>query len=221
MQKRTKLSQRNLPRYSKAEEITNMITHIVGGVLGILALCLCIFLTNTALATTGACIYGSSMIALYTVSSVYHGMHPGTGKKVMQILDHCTIYFLICGTYTVIMTSAMIPVFPAVGWGILAAQWVLAALAITLTAIDLRKYRVFSMACYIFLGWMILFFLPQALEALGRISFAFLLAGGIVYTLGAILYGIGAKLPWFHSIFHIFVVVGSFLQLVSILLFLI
>ena len=82
----------------------------------------------------------------------------------------------------------------------------------TLTAIDLRKYRVFSMICYIGMGWAVLPFAPQAMEAMGQTGFALLLAGGIAYTLGSILYGIGAKKKWLHSVFHIFVVLGSVLH---------
>lgn len=222
MAKRIKLAQRILPLYSRGEEIMNMVTHIVGGGIGLLILALCVIKAAMAQNTTGvigAAIYGGSMVALYTISSVYHGLHPGTGKKVMQILDHCTIYLLIAGTYTPIMLSAFVPAYPWIGWGLLAAEWGLAMLAATLTAIDLRAYRVFSMFCYICMGWGIFPFLPQALEALSVPGFLFLLAGGIAYTLGAILFGIGTKIRWIHSVFHIFVVLGSFLQFLSIYLY--
>ena len=216
MTKRIPLKDRCLPRYSVGEETMNMVTHIVGGALGILVLMLCLLRAGTAVARVGAAIYGGSMIALYAVSSVYHGLRPNMGKRVMQVIDHCTIYMLIAGTYTPIMLVAFIPVYPVIGWGLLAAQWGLAALAATLTAIDLKKYNVFSMVCYILMGWGIIFFLPQAMEVLGKQGFALLLAGGITYTIGAVLYGIGSKKPWFHSIFHIFVVLGSFGQFLAI-----
>lgn len=199
----------------------NMVTHIVGGALGILTLVLCTLtaINGNGLDLAGALIYGVSMIALYSVSSVYHGLHKNMGKKVMQVIDHCTIYFLIAGTYTPILLSAMVPVYPWIGWGLLAAQWTLAALAITLTAIDLKKYNTFSMICYIAMGWGIIFFLDKALEVMTAPGFYLLLSGGIVYTLGAILYGIGAKKHWFHSVFHIFVVLGSLLQFLAIYLY--
>ena len=101
----------------------------------------------------GAAIYGVSLICLYTMSSVYHGLRPGMGKKVMQVLDHCTIYFLIAGSYTPVALSAIRPVDPALGIGLVIFQWALTALAVTLTAVDLRNYRVFSMICYIGMGW--------------------------------------------------------------------
>ena len=216
---RTKLADRNLPDYTRGEEIMNMVTHIVGGGIGILVLVACVLkavLRSNTAGVVGSAVFGGTMVLLYTVSSVYHGMNPGFGKKVMQVIDHCTIYFLICGTYTPILLSAVAPVYPVLGWGLLAAQWGLAILAATLTAIDLRRYRVLSMICYILMGWAIIFFLPQAIHVLTSPGFGYLLAGGIAYTLGAILYGIGVKVRWMHSVFHIFVVLGSLLQFISI-----
>ena len=222
MRKRIKLADRQLPDYTIAEEITNMITHIVGGALGITALILC---TITALVnhniygTVGSVIYGSAMITLYAMSSIYHGLKPGINKLVMQILEHCTIYFLIAGTYTVLALSALRPLFPVLGWGMLLFQWVLATIAITLTAIDLKKYNTFSMICYIGMGWAIAPCIPQTIQALSYPGFMLLLSGGISYTIGAVLYGIGSKVRWMHSVFHVFVVLGSFLQFLSILLY--
>ncbi len=220
--KRTKLAKRQLPDYTRGEEIMNMVTHIAGGGLGVLILVLCVVkaaIAGNVPGIVGSVIYGGSMVALYAVSSVYHGLLPGTGKKVMQVIDHCTIYFLIAGTYTPIMLTAFIPTYPVIGWGLLIMQWALTALAVTLTAIDLKKYNVFSMICYIAMGWGVVFFLPQAMQVLTKPGFYWLLAGGIAYTLGAVLYGIGAKTRWFHSVFHIFVVLGSVLQFISIFLY--
>ena len=200
----------------------NMVTHIIGGGLGILALLAGIFKTiakHNVPGIVSVAIYGGSMICLYAVSSIYHGLFPSTGKKVMQVIDHCTIYFLISGTYTPILLSGFIGVYPLLGWGLLIAQWGLAILAAALTAIDLKKYNVFSMICYIAMGWGIIIFLPQALTVLTKPGFLWLLGGGIAYTLGAVLYGIGSKYKWFHSVFHIFVVLGSGLQFVAILLY--
>ena len=220
--KRTKLSDRVLPNYSRGEELMNTITHIVGGALGVAALTLCVVfaaLRQNVYGVVGSAIYGASLIALYTVSSVYHGLKPGMGKKIMQIVDHCTIYFLIAGTYTVIVLSAIRPRYPVLGWGLFAFEWAMAALATTLTAIDLKKYNVISMICYIGLGWAIIPFARQALEVLTLPGFLFLLLGGIAYTIGAVLYGIGSRKKWMHSVFHIFVVLGSVLQFFAVLLY--
>lgn len=219
MAKRIPLSQRTLPTYTHAEEITNMVTHIIGGAMGVLILIFCAIKAGQGILP--CLIYGISMILVYTISSIYHGMPAGTAKKVLQVLDHCTIYLLIAGTYTPITVLTLAPAHPAIGWGLTAFQWILAALAITLTAIDLRKYRVFSMICYIGMGWSILLFVSQLLTVMPAAGFAYLLSGGIVYTVGAILYGIGSKVPWIHSIFHVFVVAGSFLQFLCIYLYVI
>lgn len=220
--KRTKLSDRKLPNYTRGEEIMNMVTHIVGGALGIAALALCIVFAaihHNGYGVVGSAIYGVSLIALYSVSSVYHGLRPNMGKKVMQVIDHCTIYFLIAGTYTVIALSAFRPVYPALGWGMFAFEWTMAVIAATLTAIDLKKYNVFSMICYIGMGWAIIPFAKQALEVLTFPGFLLLLLGGIAYTVGAILYGAGVKKKWMHSVFHIFVILGSVLQFFAVLLY--
>lgn len=224
MKKRIKLADRKLPNYTRGEEIMNMVTHIVGVGAAVLVLTACLLksiLHGTAIDIISSAIYGITMIALYTMSSIYHGLHPGTGKKVMQVIDHCTIYFLIAGTYTPILLSGFVPVYPSIGWGLFAAEWLLCFTAGTLTAIDLKKYNVFSMICYIGMGWGIIFFLKPAIEVLGPIGFGFTLAGGIAYTLGAILYGLGVKLRWMHSVFHIFVVLGSLLQSVAIIFYVI
>ena len=199
-----------------------MVTHIVGGGLGVLILAVCLvqgILQKNAYDIVGSAIFGGTMVILYTISSVYHGLKEGMGKKVMQVIDHCTIYFLICGTYTPIMLSAVVPAYPILGWGLLVGEWALAILAATLTAIDLKKYNVFSMICYIAMGWGIIFFLPQAMAVLTKEGFLLLLSGGIAYTVGAVLYGVGSKTRWFHSVFHIFVVLGSVLQAMAIILY--
>ena len=220
--KRIKIRDRQLPVYSKGEESMNMITHIAGGGLAVLMAVLCVVkavLGGDVFSILGCGIYGCSMILLYTMSSVYHGMRAGTGKKVMQVIDHCSIYFLIAGTYTAVMTSAMIPAYPVIGWGMMIFQWSLAILAATLTAIDLHKYRVLSMVCYIGMGWCILIALKPLMQVLAAPGFLLLLAGGIVYTIGAILYGIGTKCRYMHSVFHFFVLAGSILQALCILLY--
>lgn len=219
---RTKLSDRQLPQYTRGEEIMNMVTHIVGGGIAVLALVACLRKTvmkSDLLAMICALVYGIAMVGVYTMSSVYHGLRPGVGKKVMQVIDHCAIYFLIAGTYTPIVLCALRPAYPVIGWGLFFWQWSLTALATTLTAIDLRKFKAFSMICYIGMGWSVIFFLPQTLAVLGTSGFGFLLAGGIAYTVGAVLFGLGKKLPWMHSVFHIFVVLGSVLQLVTVLFY--
>ena len=222
MLKRTKLADRQLPNYSTGEEIMNTVTHIVGGAMGVAALTMCVMLaaqTRNIYGVIGSSIYGFCMIALYSVSSVYHGLRPGMGKKVMQVIDHCTIYFLICGTYTVIALSAIRPIYPKLGWLLLGFEWIMAIIATVLTAIDLKQYRVFSMICYIGMGWAIIPFAKVVMQVLTKPGFYLLLAGGIAYTIGAVLYGIGSKKKWMHSVFHIFVDIGSLLQFLCVAMY--
>lgn len=219
---RIKLCDRILPDYTKGEETMNMVTHIVGGALGVIGLALCVLQAaahGSAIGIICAAVYGGSLVALYAMSSIYHGLKPGTAKKVMQVLDHCTIYILIAGTYTPIVLCAIAPAHPTIGCGLFAAEWLLAGIATVLTAIDLHRYRVFSMICYIGMGWGVILFLPQAMAALTPAGFWILFAGGVAYTIGAILFGLGKRLRWMHSVFHIFVVLGSLLQLITVLLY--
>ncbi len=222
--KRTKLRDRKLPDYTKGEEIFNMVSHIVGGGLGVVALVLCVVfsaLHRDPWAIVGSSIYGASLIALYTMSSVYHGLRPGTGKKVLQVLDHCTIYFLIAGTYTPILFTAIRKVSPGWAWTLFGLVWGLAAMATTFTAIDLKKYANLSMICYIGMGWCVVLAAKPTMQAIAMPGLLLLLAGGIAYTIGAVLYGIGAKKRWMHSIFHLFVVIGSLLQFLCIFFYVI
>lgn len=212
---RTKLADRSLPDYTKAEELMNMISHIVGGAFGVIALILCVALStirNNVWGIVGSAIYGTSLILLYTTSSIYHGLRPGMGKKVMQVLDHCTIYFLIGGTYTPILLSSIREVSPLAAWSLFALVWGLAIMAATFTAIDLKKYAVLSMICYIGMGWSIVFAAKTAIEAIPLPGLLWCLGGGISYTIGAVLYGLGRTRRFMHSIFHIFVVIGSIMQ---------
>ncbi|MBR4910094.1 MAG: hemolysin III family protein [Clostridia bacterium] len=222
--KRIKLKDRILPDYTRGEEIFNMVSHIVGGGFGVIALVTCVikaFIAFDAYRIVSAFIYGFSMVALYTMSSIYHGLKPEKAKKVMQVIDHCTIFFLISGTYTPISLVALRRESPPLGWIIFGVVWGFSILGITLNAIDLKKYTVFSIICYIVLGWCIVFPFKTAFRAIGTPGFYWLLAGGVSYTLGSVLYGIASKKVhcYMHSVFHIFVVLGSILQYICVLFY--
>ena len=219
---RTKLSEREMPVYTRGEERFNMITHIVGAAVGIAALVLCVIrsaVRGNGYGLAGSIVFGVSMILLYTISSVYHGLRPGMAKRVMQVLDHCTIYLLIAGTYTPVLLSAMRRIDPVGSWVLFGIVWGITAVAVTLNAIDLKNFRVFSMICYIGMGWAVIFRLPVMIEALGWAGFALILAGGLLYTVGAVLYGVGKKKRYFHSIFHLFVLAGSVCHMLAVLLY--
>ena len=188
--KRTKLKDRQLPDYTKGEEIFNMVTHIVGGALGIAYLVLCVIYAAThsdPYAVVSSAIYGASVVVLFSVSAIYHGLHPSKGKKVMQVLDHCVIYFMIAGTYTPITLCALRENSPALGWTVFGVVWGMSAFAALLNAIDLKKYKVFSIISYLAIGWCVVFTVKPVYESIGFEGFLWLLAGGVLYTVGAVL----------------------------------
>lgn len=219
---RTPLRERVFPGYTKGEDIANMVTHIVGGAVGIavlvFAILISVFNRNVYGVVSGS-IYGASMVALYSVSSVYHGLNPCYAKKVMQVIDHCTIYFLIAGTYTPILLSSIRPVYPALAWVIFGVEWGLALIGGVFTAIDHNKFKRFSMLCYLGMGWCIILAARPTIECVGWTGFGWLILGGIFYTIGAVLYGIGRKKPLYHTVFHVFVDIGSILQAVAVLFY--
>lgn len=220
VQARTPLRERILPDYTRGEEITNMTTHIVGAAVGILILVFSVLIGaahRDPWAIVSGSIYGFATIALFTVSSVYHGLHDGMAKRVMQVIDHCTIYFLIAGTYTPVLLAGIRETNPVSAWVVFGIEWGCASAAAVFTAIDLKKYSKLSMICYLAMGWAIVAVLKPTIATLGTAGFLWLLAGGLSYTVGAVLYGLGKKHRYVHSIFHLFVNAGSLLQAIAIL----
>ena len=222
---RTKLKDRILPKYTKGEEIFNMTSHIVGASFGIVTLVLCIVFAaihKNGYAVISSVIYGIMMILLYTMSSIYHGLKPErTAKKVFQILDHCSIFLLISGSYTPFCLVTFREYNTALGWTIFGIIWAMAILGIVLNSIDIKKYKKFSMICYLGMGWCIVFTANLLPKLLGIQGLVLLVAGGFAYTIGAILYGVGKKKKYMHSIFHLFILFGSILQFFCILLYVI
>ena len=220
---RTKLKDRILPTYTKGEEIFNMTSHIVGAVLGIVATVLCIVFAavhGNGYGVVSGSIYGVTMMILYTMSSIYHGLKPElNAKKVFQILDHCSIFLLIAGSYTPFALCSIREADSIAGWFIFGIIWLFAILGIILNAIDIKKFKIFSMLCYLLMGWCIIMKANVLPELLTKNGFILLLAGGISYTIGAVLYAFGKKHKYTHSIFHLFILLGSLLQFLCILLY--
>jgi|SRR5450759_2773337 len=210
--KRTKLADRAMPDYSQGEELWNTVSHLVGAGLGVVALVWCLILSNTPMEIVTSIVYAMTMILLYTTSGIYHGLKDSMAKRVFQVLDHCTIYLFIAGTYTIVVLVSIRPEDAAVAWVVFAIEWAMAAIAVTLTAIDLQRYRHFSLACYIIMGWAGVIAVKPAIRALGAAGCVLLLAGGISYTVGSVLYMIGKKKQYYHSVFHVFILLGSLLH---------
>ena len=222
MNRRTPLKDRILPNYTKGEEIFNMVSHIIGGSMGIVYLVVCVFMAalhHNVYGIVGSAIYGASVILLFTMSSIYHGLTEGMAKKVFQVIDHCTIYIMIAGTYTPITLSAMRPISPAASWTLFGIVWGVTIIAMIFTAIDHNKFKVFSMICYLGLGWCVVAFFKITFAAIGMGGTVFLALGGLLYTVGAILYGIGKKKRYVHSLFHLFVNLASLMHFFAILFY--
>ena len=220
--KRTQLRDRHLPDYTRGEEIFNMVSHIVGAAFGILVLVWCVVqsaIRGNGWGIASGIVYGISVILLYTMSCIYHGLRPNMGKKVMQVLDHCTIYYLIAGTYTPVLLCGLRPQYPGWAWTLFGIVWGCAAAATVFTAIDLKKYSKLSMICYLAMGWCILLALRPTLATVPLSALLWILLGGIAYTVGAVLYGLGRTRRWMHAVFHGFVLLGTVLQFLGIYLY--
>lgn len=216
------LSERKLPEYSLGEELCNAITHGVGALLSVAALVLCVVqaaMAHSAYGVVSASIYGASLVILYANSTVYHALKRNTAKKVMRIIDHCSIYLLIAGSYTPYTLVLLRKASVGWGWTIFGIVWGMGILGIVLNSISLERFKVFSMACYIIMGWAIVAAFKPLLSVFSGAGLYLLIAGGIAYTIGAVLYGIGSKVKYIHSLFHVFVVVGSILHFFSIYLY--
>ncbi len=219
---RTKLADRKLPDYTRGEEIANMTTHIVGAVFGVAALVLCTVFAavhKNVWGIVGGAVYGFLMIYLYTISSVYHGLIPEKPKKVMQVLDHCSIYALILGSYVPILLTG-IREFSTVVFIIASALVIIGtAVCVPFTAIDHKRYAKISMTGYFTIGWAALLLLYPLYKVYGFEMIIWLVLGGVAYTLGIIFYAKGVHKRYMHSVFHIFILLGSVLQFVAIIKF--
>lgn len=207
-----------IPKYSLGEELISSISHGVGALLGIAALVLCVIrgaFNGSAMQVVSCSIYGGTLVVLYTMSCLYHALKVNLAKKVFRIIDHCSIYMLIAGTYT---PYTLVSLKGALGWTMFGIVWGCAIIGIVLNAIDLKKFKVISMVLYLVMGWCVIFCFPQVKAALGAGTW-WLLVGGIAYTLGAVLYGIGKKVKYMHSVFHFFVLAGSILHFFSIMFY--
>ena len=213
-----------MPDYTKGEEVFNMVSHIAGAVFGIVVLVLSVVFSaikGDAWAVVSSAIYGATMIMLYTVSSVYHGLRLNMGKRVMQVVDHCTIFLLIAGTYTPVALCSIREYSPVWGWVLFGVVWGCAALGIVFTAIDMKKYAKLAMVFYLGMGWCVVMAAKPTLASVPLPGLAWILAGGVAYTIGAVLYGLGKRRRYMHSAFHLFVVAGSVLQFFGIFFYVI
>lgn len=223
--------------YTKGEEWFNIISHIVGAGLSVVATVLMIVKVSLfayrgkysypALAIVSICLYGVSLMVMYLFSSLYHSRkHGGRPRVVFRRFDHCAIPILIAGTYAPFTLIGLVEYGtnqPAdFIWGIIIASVVFAAAVLTVifNAINPHKFRVFAMIAYVTMGWCVLIRIYYVIKAIGFWASIFLALGGVVYTVGILFYGC-KKIKYNHAIWHLFVLLGSILQFISVFFFLI
>lgn len=213
-----------IPQYNLCEELISSISHGIGAGLGISGLVLCLVQSVASAVdvpwkVVSSCIFGFTVILLYLMSCLYHALKVNKAKRVFCVFDHCTIFLLIAGTYTPYALVSIRSVMPWLGWTVFGVIWAMAILGVVLNAVSLRRFAKISVACYLIMGWMIvLAFRPMA-QAIAHEGIMLLLWGGVVYSLGAILYAVGSKKKYFHSIFHFFCLGGTILHFFSIYLY--
>ena len=210
-----------LPVYSKREEFLNSLTHAVGAVFALGALIACVAVSSYARYKAGlitGIVYGLSMLMLYVNSSVYHGLPKSDAKKVMRVVDHCTILIFIVGAYAPLILTGIREQNPRLSVGVFIAVSAAAIVGIVFTAIDVHRFRALSMASYLIIGWCFALIAKWALKVYPTRFTILLFIGGALLTIGAVLYGIGKKNhDYFHAVFHVFILAGSAVHFIAIL----
>lgn len=207
-----------LPVYTKGEEIFNSVSHGIGIPMGIAFCGLCIHKAMSASSIIGSIVFCLSVIALYASSMMYHALGRGNAKRFMRLIDHSVIFILISGTslaLNIICVYPYNPVFSLVT-GIFAA--VLSIIGVSLTFIDQEKYKTVQMVLYMVVGWTSAVLIYPIVKYCDRhwTIIGLIFVGGVIYTLGTIFYAKGKEKKYFHSIFHLFVLVGTLLHFFAI-----
>lgn len=203
-----------LPSYTILEEVLSAVTHGIGALLAIAAAILLPMADHhdvkTILCLT---LYALTLFVLYIISTLYHALGICGAKKVFRVLDHCSIFLLIAGTYTPI---TMLVIGGTVGWSLFIFIWTIAIIGVVINSINLKKFEKISMACYLTMGWCVVFVFKPLLDSISSLQLWLLISGGVAYTVGAIIYLVGKKIKYMHSIWHVFVLAGSILQFLMI-----
>jgi hemolysin III len=204
--------------YSVREEIAHSAIHGLGvalSIVGLIALLLTARRTGDAWDVVASAVYGFTLILLYLISTLYHGVpHPGA-KRVLRVLDHSAIYLLIGGTYTPL---TLVSLRGPWGWTLFGLVWGLAILGIALKVAAMGRFRGLSLALYLGMGWLVLIALRPLTAALAQGGLILLVLGGIAYTSGVVFY-VWRRLPYHHALWHAFVLAGSVLHFFAILLY--
>ncbi|MBP5683853.1 MAG: hemolysin III family protein [Bacilli bacterium] len=206
----------SIPKYTLAEELINSISHGIGALLSIPALILMIIKADTGKEIFLCTIFGTSMILLYTMSCIYHALARNNGKKVLRVLDHCNVYLLVWGTY---IPVTLLAVRGTLGWVLFGIVSLISVVGITFSAINVDKFSVLEVVCHLINGWSIVFGIKSIIANVGTKGLLFMLIGGVLYSLGSRLYGVGSKVKYMHSIFHLFCLFGTLFHFLAIYLY--
>lgn len=207
-------------KYATAEYYADAITHGLGAVASIVGLAVLVAFTaarDSAFDMAAVSVFGASLIILYSASTLYHSASEGPLKRALKVLDHASIYLLIAGTYTPIAAIALID---SVGVTILILIWSLAIAGVVFKLFLTGKFEKMSVALYLAMGWLVVFFGKTALAELSTEAIVLIAAGGLSYTFGVVFY-LWEKLPFSHAIWHLFVLGGSVLHYLAILLYIV
>jgi hemolysin III len=197
------------------EEFVNAVTHGLGMVASVAAAAVLIVLAalnGDAWLITGVSVFATSLIALYTASTLYHAVRSEALKARLKVLDHAAIYLLIAGTYTPFMIGALRGGW---GWSLFAVVWGLAVVGIALKLVYTGRYRVLSTSMYVAMGWLVLIGMGPLIRALDPVTLVWLVAGGVAYTAGTPFYHSG-RIPYAHAVWHLFVLAGSVCHAVAV-----
>ena len=208
------------PQRVQIEELVNALTHGTGALLsasglGVLVVLAC--LHGTTLHIVSCSIYGTTMVLLYTASTLYHSVRSPRLKHAFRILDRSCIYLLIAGSYT---PFTLVTLQGNWGWTLFGLVWVLAAAGIGLQIFFMYRFKILGTLAYLMMGWLAVFVIKPLIDALPAGGFAWLLAGGILYTVGALFYLV-KRLPYNHAIWHFFVLGGSACHYVCVLFYIV
>ncbi len=210
----------SIPRYSLREDFANSITHGAGIILSIIGMCVLIAFASiygNAWHVVSCTIYGSTLVFLYTASTLYHSIQLDKAKSVFRVLDHATIFLLIAGTYT---PFTLVNLRGPWGWSLFGVIWGLAVIGILFQTTMLRKGAMVSVAFYVAMGWVVLVAIKPMLSFVDTGGLVLLLLGGVAYTIGVVFYA-WRQIPYNHAIWHVFVLAGSAFHFFAILLYVI
>lgn len=211
-----------IPQYTLGEEIVNSVTHGIGAALAVAALVIMIVKAavdgSHPASLASALVFGISLILEYLASTLYHAIAPQGAKRIFRIIDHSCIYVLIAGSYT---PFCLVTLADAGGVPLCIAVWAIAVAGILFEAfMRERQPRWVTVAIYLVMGWLVVFRLSQLLELLHPTALILLAAGGVCYTAGTVFYVL-KKIRYMHGIFHVWVLAGSILQFLAVVLFVI